>query len=333
MTPARLALFRVALPALCLACSESGGDPASDAPGAGASALDPSAPTVGSFVVNLVAPTSTTDGFTSVLGRVYDGPQPPPLGWEVAATAQGCELRIPVAPFCDPGCDTTAVCTPADGCVPYPVAQDLGTVTMTGLAADAIEMKPIAATYQLPPAIELPHPPTAEGAAIGLQTSGGNYQPFTLAGAGIAPLELLGSEPIPLVETEALTLQWGPPSDPAASRIAVKVDISHHGGLKGLIECDVEDDGELEIEASLLEQLIALGTAGFPTINVTRAATGGARIEPGNVLLSVSSRVERALEIEGIVSCNDDDECAAGQTCLPNRTCQGSGARARNVLW
>ena len=311
----------------CLGCSEaSPGEPPADAPGAGTASLDPSAPVVGSFAVMLVAPTSTTDGFTSVLGRVYDAPMPAQLGWDVAATAQGCELRIPVVPFCDPGCDTSAVCTQEAGCVPYPAAQDLGTVTMTGLQASAIDMQPIAATYQLPPAIELPHPPTEEGAAIRLQTGGGAYEPFQIAGKGIAPLELSGPELIPLDGAEPLTLKWQKASDPRASRIQVKVDISHHGGLKGVIECDVEDAGETEIEASLIAGLIALGAAGFPTINVNRVATSGVKIDPGNVLLSVSSRAERALEIAGVVSCNDDVECNTGQTCAPDRTCQDSEA-------
>ncbi len=308
------------IPALCLCCSEAGSaEPPSNTPAPPAS--DSSA-VVGSFAVNLVAATSSTDGFTSVLGRVYDGAMPDQLAWDVAAAAQGCELRIPVVPFCDPSCDTSAVCTRDQGCVPYPQAQDLGTVTITGLDASGIAMTPIKETYQLPPEIALPHPPTEEGAAIRLQSGGGAYEPFTIDSTGIAPLTLLGPELVPLDGAEPLLLEWEPASDPGASRIQVKIDISHHGGLKGVIECDVDDDGEIAIEAPLIEQLIELGTAGFPTINVIRVATGSANIVPGRVLLTVSSRVERPLEVPGVVSCNDDDECSSGQTCATNRTCE-----------
>jgi len=314
------AILPAVIPVLCLCCSERS-EPSPEQPGPGALS-DPSAPAVGSFAVTLVAATSSTDGFTSVLGRVYDGPMPDQLGWDVAASAQGCELRIPVVPFCDPSCDSSAVCTQDEGCVPYPEAQDLGTVTMIGLDASAIEMKPIASTYQLPPAIALPSPPTDEGAAIRLESGGGAYAPFVIEGSGIAPLSLSGPEVIPLDGAEPLLLQWAPPSDQAASRIQIKIDISHHGGLKGVIECDVDDDGEAEIGASLIEQLIGLGVAGFPTINVIRSSTSSTNIEPGRVLLTVSSRVERPLEVPGVVSCNDDDECDAGQTCASNRTCE-----------
>jgi hypothetical protein len=249
---------------------------------------------------------------------------PEQLAWDIAAAAQGCELRIPVAPFCDPSCGTSAVCTQEEGCVAYPKAQDLGAVTLIGLHENALELKPVSATYQLPPEIELPHPPTDEGAVIRLQSGGGAYDPFTIAAAGIAPLELLGPELIPLDGAAPLTLQWQPPADPGASRIHVKVDISHHGGLKGVIQCDVEDDGESELEASLIEQLIDLGTAGFPTINVTRIATGGTSLEPGSVLLTVISRVELPLEVPGVVSCNEDDECSSGQVCANSRICEGA---------
>jgi hypothetical protein len=317
-------LLLIAVPALCLACSDAK-EPKAEEPdaGDGSAALDPSIPLLGTFAVTLVAPTSTTDGFTSVLGRVYDAPMPQQLAWDIADSAQGCELRIPVVPFCEPSCGTTAVCTKEQGCVAYPAAQDLGTVTMTGLQASAIEMKPIAGTYQLPPEIHLPHPPTEEGAAIGLQTGATAVGPFQIKGKGIAPLQLLGPELVPLDGAAPLILQWEPPADTKASRIQIKVDISHHGGLKGVIECDADDDGELAIEASLLEQLIGLGTAGFPTINVTRIATSGTRLDSGRLLLTVLSRVERALDVPGVVSCNDDDECATGQTCATSRVCEG----------
>ena len=286
------ARLRAPVVALCLgalACSSK--TPPGEAGAQGAPNLDLSAPVVGAFAITLVAPTSSTDGFTSVLGRVYDAPMPGQLAWDVAADAQGCELLIPVVPFCEPSCGTSAVCTRDEGCVPYPKAQDLGTVTITGLSASALEMKPVAATYQLPPEIALPFPPTDEGAALRLQTDGGAYEPFTVASTGIAPLQLSGPEMIPVDGSAPLLLQWEPPSDARASRIQVKLDITHHGGLKGVIECDVEDDGELELEAPLLKQLIELGTAGFPSINVIRVATGNVNIDPGRVQLTVSSRV------------------------------------------
>lgn len=315
-----LASWAVVTSLLGLGCSA----PSAEEPEAGddSPALDLSAPVVGSFAISLVAPTSTTDGFTSFLGRVYEAPVPDRLAWDEAASAHGCQLRIPEAPFCDPACGSSDVCTRESGCVPFPKAQELGAVTLTGLSATAIEMMPVASTYQLPPEVSLPHPPTDEGAAIRLQSAGGAFDPFTIQAAGIAPLELTGPEALPLDGSATLSLSWQPPADPSASRIQVKVDISHHGGLKGVIECDVEDDGSLEIDAELVAQLIELGTAGWPTVSLSRVATGGVNIAPGLVYMTVSSRVERALEVPGVVSCNENDECGADEVCSAGRFCE-----------
>ncbi|HEX2880929.1 MAG TPA: hypothetical protein VHO25_15460, partial [Polyangiaceae bacterium] len=283
---------------------------------------DPSAPVVGNFAVTLVAATASRNGFTSVLGSVYDAPMPEQLAWEVAAAADDCELRVPSVPFCDPGCSSDSRCAPGDECIAYPTTQDVGTVRITGLGTDDFEMTATSGAYQPPPAISLPHPPTDEGAAIRLLTTGGAFEPFEIETTGIAPLALGGPERVPLDGSEPLALQWEPPEDEQAARIQIRLDISHHGGLKGEITCDVSDDGEHEVPAELIEQLIALGTAGFPSFTVTRIASGSVNIPPGRVQLKVLSSTERFFEIPGIVSCNEDDDCGTDGTCAPNRTCQ-----------
>jgi hypothetical protein len=295
---------------------------ASQTTGSNNEVTDPSAPVVGNFAVTLVAATATRNGFTSVLGSVYDAPMPEQLAWEIADTANDCDLRVPSVPFCDPGCSSDSRCAPGDECVAYPTTQDVGTVRVSGLGADDFEMEATSGAYQPPPAISLPHPPTAEGAAIRVLTTGGAFDPFEIETTGIAPLELAGAETVPLDGSEPLALQWEPPEDEQAARIQIRLDISHHGGLKGEITCDVSDDGEHAVPAELIEQLIALGTAGFPSFTVTRVASGSVNIAPGRVLLKVLSGTERFFEIPGIVSCNGDDECAADETCAANRTCQ-----------
>ena len=317
---------------LCWSCSQADGGVADEsgalmsngqADGGGAvQEPDPTLPVVGTFAVTLVAETASAGAFTSVLGRVYDAPMPDSLVWEVADMSNGCELRIPSVPFCDPACGTRAVCAQGDQCVPYPEAQEVGVISVTGLGDSEFEMEPIVGAYQPPADVDLPYPPSDEGTEIRLSTSGGAYAPFVVRSRGILPLEIQAPETIPLVSNESLSLQWTPPGDAALSRIHVRMDISHHGGLKGEIDCDVEDNGGGEIAASLFDQLVALGVAGFPTINLTRIANGTTAIEPGRVLLTVSSRVERALAIPGVTSCNTVDECGGGQMCASDRTCQ-----------
>ena len=128
----------LALATACLAAA-CGDDGSSTAPDGGVDAPlgDPDI-FVGQFTADLVAPVPATadspavEGFTSVLGVVYDHPQPQAIIWDVSVTDGSCVLRLPRVPFCDPGCGGSAVCIADDTCAPYATKQDLGTVHARG---------------------------------------------------------------------------------------------------------------------------------------------------------------------------------------------------------
>ena len=82
---------------------------------------------------------------------------------------------------------------------------------------------------------------------------------------------------ITLEKDKPLTLTWTAKGASADSTIHVHLDISHHGGTKGQIECDTADSGSLTIGASLVTQLVNLGVAGFPTVRLTRSSVGSKR--------------------------------------------------------
>jgi hypothetical protein len=115
---------------------------------------------------------------------------------------------------------------------------------------------------------------------------------------------------------------WKPPGIPGLSRIRLKLDISHHGGSKGEIDCDAEDTGSLEVPGSLVTQLLNLGVAGFPSFLLTRSSVGSTVIEPGRVDLTVLSDVEHPVDVMGLVSCTDDNSCPKGQTCQTDLSCK-----------
>lgn len=278
---------------------------------------------VGRFVVNLVEPTdaggSSVPGFTSVTGKVYDGPSPGELTWSKASEDGGCVLLKPVVPFCDPPCGSD-VCVADDKCLANPTTKDVGEVKVEGLS-QSVTLKNIQNAYQIPAGITLPYPAFAEGAVLKIDAAGGEYGAFSITSKGIAPL-VLSNDAIALDSTKPLTLTWEPPTMTDVSRIHVKLDISHHGGTKGKIECDVEDNGSLSISGQMIGMLTSLGVAGFPTISVTRSSSGTAPIAPGLVELAVSSDVERAVEIPGLTSCTGDEDCPDGQTCQADLTCK-----------
>lgn len=285
---------------------------------------------VGQFGVQLVAPVldaggeTITQGFTSVLGKVYDAPVPERVVWEEASTEGGCTLLTPRVPFCDPGCGT-GVCIEDDTCVDSPPTHDLGTVTFTGLEHDgdiaSFEIEPVSNNYITPAAIDLPFPAFDEGAPIELRTSGGDLAPFSISGKGILPLEMNGTAPYPFGSDSDFEISWSPAGASDVSKIHVKIDISHHGGSKGMIECDGDDNGSLVIAKSMVADLIALGVAGFPTVVLTRQNVTSVFTEPGRVDLNIYQYVERELAIGGLVSCTDTQDCPAGQTCRDDLTC------------
>jgi hypothetical protein len=287
--------------------------------------VDPTA-TIGTFNIELVAPdTSTsTPGYTSVLGKMYDGPVPEQVIWEESSSEGSCQLLKPRIPFCATACGGTAVCVEDDTCQAYPTAQGVGTVTVTGVETDSgattFAMDPVANNYQ-PVGITLAYPGFAEGDAITVAAAGGSIVPaFSLESTGIASLDLQNPS-VTLDGTNAVTLTWTAAATPSDSTVHMLLDISHHGGSKGKIECDLADTGSYTLSAAFLKKLLDLGVAGFPTIVITRRATDTASTAVGKVQLIVSSKVEREVVVPGVTSCNDDNDCTSPETCQDDLTC------------
>lgn len=317
------------------ACSsETGASSTGDTPDSGppsdASPGDSSI-LIGTFQVRLVPPVPATQeapetpGLTSVLGKLYDGPSLSQIVWEEAAKEGACRLSTPRVPFCNEPCGGSAACVEDDTCKPYPAAHSAGTVKAIGLKTESgpseFSMAPVANSYQPPAGVKLLYPAFAEGDAIRMEASGDYFSAFTLEAKGISPLELL-NDTIVIEPDKPVKLTWTPPGQAGLSTIQVKLDISHHGGTKGVIECEAEDTGSLELPASLITQLTDLGVAGFPTIVLTRRAAVSVTIAPGRVDLVIASSIERAVQIPGVTSCTDTSSCPDGQTCQPDLTCK-----------
>ena len=335
---AALAALAAGLGQLTLACS--GNDSTSGAaggaggsPDGGAPDASPGDPNVlaGTFQVRLVAPIPAMDGqpetpgYAAVLGKVYDGPTPGQIVWEKGTKAGDCQLLTPRVPFCSTPCGGSAVCVEDETCQPYPTAHTVGTVTAKGLKTESgateISMEPVANNYQTPAGVKLLYPPFAEGDDVIFSAAGGDYGAFSVQSKGISPLELTNAS-ITIEPDKPITLTFNPPSIPGQTTIRAKLDISHHGGTKGVIECEAPDTGSLELSAGILKELVDLGVAGFPTIAITRLAVGSTTISPGRVDLVIASDVERSVQIPGLTSCTEDAQCPNGQTCQSDLTCK-----------
>lgn len=280
---------------------------------------------VGTFEVELVAAARDTAAYTSVGGLVHDGPTPETLVWETAASAGDCTLLTPRVPFCSTPCGGSAACVEDETCEPYPAKQDVGTVWVSGLShggsSAAIELTSSESNYQIPSGVTLAYPPFAEGDAIDLSSDGSAFAcGFTMSARGIPPL-VVTTTTLALADGTALDLAWTPPADPAAATVAIKLDISHHGGTKGKIVCETADDGALTIAATLIDDLLALGAAGYPSIILSRDLTSSAVVSAGRVELLITAQVELLVDVPGVQSCNDSSQCTPPQVCRDDLTC------------
>lgn len=313
------------------ACGSDSSDDASSSSGGGSTGEgghyagppeDPNA-VVGTFEIEVVEadPGRGVEASATLFGKVYDAPTPSQLVWELATESGDCKLSKPRVPFCSTPCGGSAVCVEDDTCKPYPTAYSVGDVTVTG-ARDSdrntsFTMSPVANNYQK----TLAYPPFSEGDSVALSASGAYFSAFELAGKGISTFSLTSTSLV--LDSEApLALAWKAASDAKASRIYVKLDISHHGGTKGMIECETDDDGSMEIGEELVAALLDLGFAGYPTVIVSRKNVASVSIEAGVVRLVLASEVEHAVEIDGLVSCSNSSQCPDGQTCQDNLICQ-----------
>ncbi len=279
---------------------------------------------VGGFAIKRVAASGNSEAFTSLVGRVYDGATPQAVLFDVDTIDGDCVLLVPRVPFCDPPCGGQ-VCTDGDVCVAYPSSQTVGAVTVTGMLTaqgdSSFVMSPIANNYQPPASVQLGIDALAEGAAVELVAAGSAFTTaFTLAGVGIASLELTASALV-LDGQHDVTVAWTQPAVAGDARVHLRLDISHHGGTRGKVECDTQDDGAFAIPAALTQQLVDRGIAGFPTLIVSRDAVTRTAIANGVVQLTVASSVEVAVDIPGLVSCSDDSQCQTPQTCGANLSC------------
>jgi hypothetical protein len=307
-------------PLLLVACGNS----ADPAPADAGPPADP-AQEIGGFDIQLVpavpasADVAAVPAQTALLGRVRSGAAPALKTWTTTLQEGPCRLEQPKIPFCNPAC-SEAVCTAA-GCVREPEPRSAGTVTVKGLATESgaalLTLPPEAPrfTYLLPTDLRLAYPPFAPGAEVEVAGQGGHLGSFSLRARGITPLELPAGG-VPVVRPGMpFTVRWSPGSAAEQARVQLSLDLSFHAGTKGRIECDVPDSGALEISAGMMSQLLALGTAGFPKVVLTRSSVASTSLPAGRVRLTIFCELLHTLMIEGQTSCASDKECPTPQTC------------------
>ncbi len=247
-----------------------------------------------------------------VQGVVADGVVPIAVLEEIVSEGD-CRLMRRNNPFCDPDCDPGFTCDFDGSCVPYPVNQDLGSLTVDGLVSP-VELEPVfpGNTYY---DTSLASPPFDAGALITLRMPDGVYGPATMHGVGVDPLVPTDEE----WSVEAgvdLRVRWDPPTtEPSRGEIAFSLNIDQHGTTPGTLWCSFDDDGEGVVPAGILQTLVDTGVTGFPSGALARQTQDQAEAAAGCMDLTVSSSQTVAVDVVGFTPCISDADCPDGYEC------------------
>jgi hypothetical protein len=267
-----------------------------------------SADAFGSFTVE------TNDGLTVVSGAVADGVVPAVV-LQSTESAGDCEIVERVALFCDGGCPADQTCGFDGNCIPYPTNQDVGTVSIDGLAAP-VSMDPTSPGFNY---YDLGLPPIAydPGALVTLRAEGATLPGFTLHALGLVPLDPPADEWVLSQATDS-TITWAAPGGPVRSTVHLLVTIDQHGASPIQLACDFPDTGEGTVAASLVDTLVSSGVTGFPTASLERWTVDSTAMGEGCVQFDVSWAVGGDLRVEGFTPCTEQADCPPGQTCNTN---------------
>lgn len=266
----------------------------------------PMASDLGGFVVEEHA------DYTIVDGAVLDGVVP--ISVLTEETVEGdCRVLRRENPHCDPLCASDETCTLEGECIPFPLEQGLGTVTVAGLVADVImEPRGPGARYF---DTGLPHPGITPGALIELRTGAdGALGAISLHAVGPAPLEGTDAELV-LSRGAPLAVSWTPPDPGARTQVALTLAIDQHGASPLSIHCLFDDDGSAEVPAALTDALVAGGVTGFPSASLQRRTADRADVGGQCIDLVAASRRPIPLAVDGFTPCTDDEDCPEGLEC------------------
>jgi len=251
------------------------------------------------------------EDYAYVTGEVDDGVVPATILTELSS-AGGCTLWRKENPYCDPTCEPGYTCDFSGECVPYPEGQDLGTVSVDGLL-EAVSMTPVVPGNSYFDT-SVPNPPWTPGAVITLNSEGGAYDPFTLH--GVAPDDLeLSSLDWTLTRDQAFALSWTPPSTSTRTTLRLAIQIDQHGASPATVVCWLDDDGDGEIPAEVVNSLMDLGISGFPNGSAARMTADRADVGDGCVDLWLTSSRLPTVAVAGYTPCTRDEDCPDGQTC------------------
>ncbi|MFO0589339.1 MAG: hypothetical protein U0441_17510 [Polyangiaceae bacterium] len=251
--------------------------------------------------------------YSVVSGEVLTGVVPSKIKFEVGKEGD-CTLWQRKNPFCNPACGASEACGQDGKCVPFPVPEDAGPVTIDGLT------KKVAMVYPNYFDTTVDHPAFQPGAFITLGAEGAAFPKFTLYGRGFKPMEIPATK-YTLKKGEPLDVTWTK-DDQAVATVSVRINVDQHGNSPVELVCELADTGSIAIPSTLIDKLIDFGVTGFPSIHISRHTVDSVNPGGGCVEFEVYSHRLGDLEVADHLPCDPSHPCPVGYTCdVPTGTC------------
>ena len=252
--------------------------------------------------------------YSVVSGEVLDGVVPSKIKFEVGKEGD-CTLWQRKNPFCNPACGASEACGQDGKCVPFPIPEDAGEVSIAGLT------KPVAMVFPNYYDTTVDHPPFTPGAMITLGADGAAFPGFVLSGRGFAPMEIPATK-YTLKKGEPLAVTWTKDSA-AVATVSVRIKVDQHGNSPVELVCELPDTGSAEISATLISTLIDFGVTGFPSLHISRHTVDSVNPGPGCVQFEVYSHRLANMDVADHLPCDPSHPCPVGYTCdIPTGTCK-----------
>ena len=257
--------------------------------------------------------------FPVIDGSVANGVVPVTILEELEVVGP-CKLLRRNNPFCDPACEPNFTCDFDGSCIPFPENQDVGTVTITGLA-ELLEMEPVEPVNRYYDT-SLSDPLFQPEDEIVLEAAGEALDGFRLEGIGSDVLELAEDATILVEEGEIILVEWPAPTTEVPATIELELTIDQHGNSPVRIQCELEDTGAAELPAEVADALLNAGVSGFPNAVLSRRTVDSTSAGGLCVELVVGSPRSPDVRVGGHTPCDEPDDCPDGLTCdLAINTC------------
>jgi len=211
--------------------------------------------------------------------------------WIPTLTVGDCVYNTPQPEgFCDPACVLPQMCRHDNTCGPPPDAVSAGDIVMTGLRV-GLTLRPVE-PYLYYEAAWNPEPADGDlfagGDVLTATAAGGAVPAFTVSTLGVDALATELPCPLTLTPGTDLEVTWTPGG--GDDRVVFSLQSGNHGIQFSSVVCTTADDGQLRVDASLIDAF----AADFHPVQLwilRREREDAAVAGPADVRLRATSRV------------------------------------------